>query len=56
MEFSKDGEGMVPVQGAMADWVVNYDETWATALHAPYLDSTNYEGRELHKKTSAQAR
>jgi predicted metal-dependent phosphoesterase TrpH len=50
MEFPKDAVGMVPVNGAMADWAVNYDETWVTALHAPYLDSTNYEGRDLHKK------
>jgi hypothetical protein len=42
--------GMVPATGAMADWVVNYDQTWTTALHAPYVDSINYHGMDLHKK------
>lgn len=28
--------GMAPSEEAFVDWFVNYDETWATALHAPY--------------------
>jgi hypothetical protein len=47
-----DTVGMVPATGAMADWAANYDRDWVTALHAPYLDSINYHGMDLHKKTA----
>ncbi|MDR1309973.1 MAG: CehA/McbA family metallohydrolase [Deltaproteobacteria bacterium] len=42
--------GLVPPTDAFADWVANYDETWLTALHAPYVDVINYEGKDLHKR------
>lgn len=38
-----------PVEGALADWFVNYDENWGTALHAPYATNIDYEGRDLLK-------
>lgn len=44
--------GMVPAEGAMADWFVNYDETWGVALHAPYVTHINYQGKDMHRQVN----
>ena len=37
-------------EAALADWVVNYDETWSVGLHAPYFDFINYYARDMYLK------
>ena len=45
--------------GALADWVVAYDEDWAIALHASYFDHVGDESRDmylLHTLAAGQSR
>lgn len=37
---------------ALSDRVVGYDSDWAIALHAPYFDRINYEGRDMYLEHS----
>jgi hypothetical protein len=45
-------EGNGPAKAALADRVVAYDADWAVALHAPYLDNTDNESRDLYQAHS----
>lgn len=46
MAGTKKGEA----DKALADWVVNYDETWSVGLHAPYFNFINYHARDMYLK------
>nr|WP_297461603.1 CehA/McbA family metallohydrolase [uncultured Halomonas sp.] len=37
---------------ALSDRVVGYNRDWAIALHAPYFDRINYEGRDMYLEHS----
>ena len=37
-----------PATGALADRVVAYDEDWAIALHAPYLEHVGYGSKDMY--------
>lgn len=39
---------------AMADWAINYDQSWSMALHAPYVTDVGYTGRDMQKKMTLQ--
>ena len=40
--------------GALADRVVAYDEDWAIALHAPYLDHVGSRSKDLFRRHTLQ--
>lgn len=35
-------------RGALSDWSVTYDKEWMAALHAPYFDHINYNGKDMY--------
>jgi hypothetical protein len=37
-----------PATGALSDRVVAYDEDWAVALHAPYLEHVGYGSKDMY--------
>lgn len=37
-----------PTDAAFADWSAAYDEHWAFALHAPYMNTIDYDARDLY--------
>ncbi|GGX67611.1 CehA/McbA family metallohydrolase [Saccharospirillum salsuginis] len=39
-----------PTDAAFADWSAAYDEDWGFALHAPYMNTIDYEARDLYLK------
>lgn len=41
-------------KGTMSDWSVTYDRDWAIAIHAPYFDHFDYDGRDLYLKHTLQ--
>ncbi len=40
---------------ALTDRVVAYDQDWAFALHAPYFDRINYQGKDMYLEHSLKA-
>lgn len=39
-----------PTDAAFADWSAAYDEDWGFALHAPYMNTIDYDARDLYLK------